>query len=109
MKGIKTGGRMQGVPNHSTTDLKRWVKTLLETNQATFEADLMAIEPKDRLQIMATLLKYSIPTLQSVSIETELAAEYSELKRLLDEAPDEAIELISNKILTLKAQNYDQR
>jgi len=30
MKGKKTGGRVPGVPNRSTTDLKIWVRELLE-------------------------------------------------------------------------------
>jgi hypothetical protein len=109
MKGIKTGGRRANTPNKASTDLKIWVRGLLEKNTELFEQDLAQLESKDRLSVLQGLLKYSIPTLQSVSVETQLAAEYAELKKLLDEAPDEAIELISNKILTLKAQNDDQR
>ena len=98
-------GRKLGSKNIATTDLKIWVRGLLEKNTELFEQDLAQLESKDRLSVLQGLLKYSIPTLQSVSVEMELAAEYAELKKLLDEAPDEAIELISNKILTLKAQN----
>lgn len=69
MKGEKTGGRSSGTPNKATTELKQWVKTLLESNQTQFEADLLAVEPKERLQIMTTLLKYSIPTIQSTQLD----------------------------------------
>lgn len=107
MKGIKTGGRVQGVPNHKTAELKQWVKTLLETNQTQFEADLLEVEAKERLQIMTALLKYSIPTLSSVSVEAQIAAEYNELKKLLETAPEDAIEKISEKIMYLKNQSNE--
>jgi hypothetical protein len=65
-------GRKVGSKNTATTELKLWVKTLLETNQAQFEADLLSVEPKERLQIMTALLKYTIPTIQSTELKTDL-------------------------------------
>jgi hypothetical protein len=97
-------GRVIGSKNVATTNLKIWVKTLLETNTELFEKDLMAIvEPKDRLQVMTQLLKYAIPTLSSVSVEAQIQEEYSQIKELLDAASPEAIEAISKKIIELNS------
>jgi hypothetical protein len=72
-------GRKVGSKNTATTELKLWVKTLLENNQAQFEADFLKIAPIQRLQIMSSLLKYSIPTIQSTELKTDLP-KYTVLK-----------------------------
>lgn len=108
-KGLpKTGGRLQGSLNHNTKEIKQWVTSILESNQAIFENDLAKIEPKDRLQIMVALLKYSIPTLQSVTVEAQIQAEFAELEKLLQKAPTEAIDLIFDKIQKLKEHEQEQ-
>ena len=97
----KTGGRTAGTPNKATQEIKAWVKQLLETNQEQFESDMLAIEPKDRLQVMTSLLRYAIPTLSSVSATDLIETEYAHLKTLLDNASPEAIDLLSAKIMEL--------
>jgi hypothetical protein len=104
----KTGGRIAGTPNKATQEIKAWVKQLLETNQEQFESDMLAVEPKDRLQIMTSLLKYAVPTLSSISVESEIELEYRQLELLLNSAPMEAIEAITERILTLKIKT-DER
>lgn len=98
-------GRPVGAVGKSTTEIKQWVKQLLEANQAQFNADLMQVDSMQRLQVMTSLLKYAIPTLSSVSVEAQIQAEYLQLKELLDSASPEAIELISKKIISLNEQN----
>ena len=105
MKGKNTGGRVPGVPNRSTTDLKIWVRELLEKNTEIFEADLLKLKSNERLNVLQGLLKFSIPTLASTTIEASIQAEYNELKILLDSASPEAIEKISEKIISLNNQN----
>ena len=107
-KGAKSNnptGRKVGSKNTATTELKQWVKTLLEKNTELFEKDLAKLEPKDRLSVLQGLLKYSIPTLASTTIEATIQAEYNELKILLDSASPEVIEKISDRIIYLKNQN----
>lgn len=109
--GLKKGqcnnlsGRKVGSKNVATTDLKLWVKGLLEKNIDLFESDLAQLESKDRLSVLQGLLKYSIPTIQATTIEASIQAEYNELKILLDSASPEAIEKISEKIISLNNQN----
>ena len=107
MKGIKTGGRVQGVPNHKTAELKQWVKTLLETNQTQFENDLAALEAKDRVQIYERLLKYAIAPLQALSPEAAIQFEYIELEKLLERCPEEFINKITEKIIQLKSETNE--
>jgi hypothetical protein len=108
MKGKKTGGRVPGTPNHKTAELKTWVKTLLETNQAQFETDLAALEAKDRVQIYERLLKYAIAPLQALSPEAAIQYEYIELQKLLERCPEEFINKITEKIEQLQKQNENE-
>ncbi len=101
-------GRKLGSRNAATTNLKIWVRGLLEKNVELFENDLAQLDSKDRLSVLQGLLRYSIPTLTSISVEAQIAAEYNEIRTLLDEMPEEGIELLSNRILELKKQNENE-
>ena len=100
-------GRKSGVSNKLTGDLRAKVNQIIENNIGTIQKDIESLEPKDRLLIFEKLLKYSIPTLSSVSVEAQIQAEYNELKKLLETAPEDAIEAITQKILTLKNQTNE--
>ncbi len=106
--GKKFGGRESGTPNKQTAELKQWVKTLLETNQAQFESDLETLEPKDRVQIYERLLKYAIAPLQALSPEATIQFEYIELEKLLDKCPEDVIDRIAEKVERLnKINNHE--
>ena len=62
-------GRKKGVPNKATGDLKAWVSKLLDDNRETILKDLARIEPLERLAILEKLMKYVMPTQQSISVE----------------------------------------
>lgn len=100
--GKKTGGRQPGTPNRLSGQLKTWIQSLVEKNKAAFEKDLKALEPKDRLLVLEKLLGYVVPRLSSVSIEEMVRTEYEQLEKLLNSAPDEAIDEIYEKIKNLK-------
>lgn len=51
------------------------------------------------------LLNYSLPKLQSISADEMLDAEYRRLERLLESAPDEAINLIAERIKRLENES----
>jgi len=69
----KTGGRCIGTPNKVTMDLRSWIKMLIDENMPQLEADLQALEPKERWGIIEKLLNYALPKMQS--IEAKVAAE----------------------------------
>jgi hypothetical protein len=65
-------GRPKGTPNKITTDLRQWVTGFIQSNTGQIENDWKALEPKDRIIMFEKLLKYSLPTLQSVESKIEL-------------------------------------
>ncbi|MDR2475707.1 MAG: hypothetical protein LBD45_07595 [Bacteroidales bacterium] len=72
----KTGnpyGRPKGTPNKVTTDLRQWVKSLIENNQELLEKDLASLEPKERWQIIEKLMQYIIPKKQQEDKESNTA------------------------------------
>jgi hypothetical protein len=104
----KTGGRAKGTPNKVTTDLRTWINELLDNSRERLETDLNALEPKDRLIILEKLMQYVIPKQQSVSIDAQIQAEYACLEKLLETAPDNAIDAITDRIVKLKDMNHEQ-
>lgn len=105
----KTGGRKKGTPNKTTLEMKNWVSTVLEKNKVKFEKDLKNVDPEKRLAIIEKLLQYVIPKQQSISIEAQIQAEYSELEKLLKKAPEDVIDTIIERIENLKKLENDQK
>ena len=69
------------------------------------EKDLDKLEPKDRLIILERLLQYSIPKQQSISVEAQIQAEYDALEKLLNNAPTEAINELTERLMKLNQLN----
>ena len=65
MKGRKTGGRMQGVPNRTTHEIKLSLQKLLDANIDQMEADLLQLPAKERLTILLKIADYIIPKVQA--------------------------------------------
>lgn len=65
------GGRPKGIPNKVTADLREWIFNFIDANREQLQKDWEALEPKDRVILFEKLLKYALPTLQSVQLETE--------------------------------------
>jgi len=95
-------GRPLGSQNKVTTDMKIWVNNLLQNNKELIENDLKSLEPHQRVAIFEKMLNYSIPKLSSVSMENVIKQEYEELKKLLESAPEEAINQIVERINNIK-------
>jgi hypothetical protein len=86
MKRQKTGGRKAGTPNQVTTDLRQWITSFIEDNKAQIEADWQSLAPKDRIQLFEKLLKYALPTLQAMQLNTDFdTLSESDLDRIIDE------------------------
>ena len=77
-RGLKKGytnnpnGRPKGVPNKVTSNFRQAINELIDENWATIKKDLKSLEPKDRLMFMAKIFDYTIPKLQSTTIEATL-------------------------------------
>lgn len=103
-------GRPKGTPNKTTGELKEWIKLLINNNRTQFEADLKEVEPEKRLIIIEKLIQYVVPKQQSISVEDQIQIEYMELGELLENAPDEVVERIVQRIEQLKLiQDNEQK
>lgn len=108
--GLKKGqtnnlqGRPKGKPNRITNDLRDVLQAVLsrEITPAKLSAMLKGLEPQQRLNALTKLLEFSIPKLQSVSIEAQINAEFEALEKLLNNSPETAIDLIYERIKKLK-------
>lgn len=107
MKRRKTGGRVQGTPNRLTSELKEWITGLINENKEQFTSDLHEVDPEKRLAILERLFQYVLPKQQNISIEAQLQAEYRELRVLLENAPEDAIDKITERIINLKNQSNE--
>lgn len=105
----KTGGRAKGTPNKVTGSLKEFIKNLIDNNRSQIIADMQELEPYQRLLFIERLIGYVLPKQAAVDIKSQIDAEYKALERLIDEAPDEFVDKITEKILTIQEQKQNER
>ena len=94
----KTGGRQKGTPNKVTTDLKEWVKNLIDDNRTQIIKDLKNLDPRDRVAIIERLLKYVLPTGMQINQTIEGGVAVDLLQRIELQEPKLA-EWIKGKYL----------
>lgn len=99
--GKKFGGRKKGVPNANTKLLRDKINDLLDGNWERVLEDLEALKPKERLDIYARLLEYSLPKMSRVEIRAEeppreltLEEKQARVKELMENADDETKDLL---------------
>lgn len=68
----RMGGRAKGTPNKATTDLREWIKALVDDNRAQIVKDLKTLEPRERLQFIEKLLRYVVPQESHVTQEATI-------------------------------------
>ena len=100
----RIGGRLKGKPNKLTSELREVLGSVLsrEITPRILNSLLRSLEPAQRLNAMAKLLEFTIPKLQSISVEQQVAAEYAEIERLLKEMPESAVDELFERIKKLK-------
>lgn len=62
--GFKTGGRKAGTPNKITGEIKEVLSEFLQKEINSLPEYFSAIEPKERLEVIAKLLPYILPRQQ---------------------------------------------
>lgn len=72
-------GRPAGTPNKITREVREKIATALESGLETFEEDIKALDPKDRLNILAKFAAFIIPRPQPEQ-EEQLPIVIPELK-----------------------------
>lgn len=68
----RLGGRTKGTPNRTTATVKEWIASLIDKNREQVEADLVSLEPKDRLQMLERLMQYVVPKQQATQTDVTL-------------------------------------
>lgn len=95
-------GRPKGVPNKVTTDLKTWIASILDDGRDKFKKDMDDLDSSERVKVYINLINYVLPKQQAVSVEAQAEAEYKALASLIDTAPDEFVNKIAEKVLSLQ-------
>ena len=103
----KTGGRAKGTPNKVNATLKEFIKNLIDNNREQVIDDLRALQPYQRLLFIERLIGYVLPKQAAVDVKSQVDAEYKALERLIDDAPDEFIDKITEKILTIQEEKQN--
>ena len=85
--------------------MKEWLSQLVDANRKQIEKDLQVLEPAERVKLFALLLNYLVPKQQAVSVEATMQAEYAELSKLLENAPEDVIDRIADRIREIEAFN----
>ncbi|MFN8347411.1 MAG: hypothetical protein U0X91_20570 [Spirosomataceae bacterium] len=78
-------GRPKGIPNKVNKDLKSRIAQIVENGFETVEADLKALEAKDRINTYLKLLEYIIPKQRETKIDIGSLSD-AEVEALLNKA-----------------------
>lgn len=105
----RLGGRAKGTPNKINASLKEFIKNLIDDNRNQIIADMKELEPYQRLLFIERLIGYVLPKQAAVDIQSQIDAEYKALERLIDDAPDEFIDRITDKVLKLQEEKQNER
>ena len=65
----KTGGRVKGSSNKSTTKVREAYTKLLEDNLDQLTNDFKELDAKDRIKLFLDMSKYIIPTLKATELD----------------------------------------
>lgn len=88
----KTGGRVPGTPNKTTTDIKTRIAALINDQFDTIQGDMEELDPKERVTAYLKFLEYVLPKQREQKIDLT-----SRLEGLSDEQLNELIDQILNK------------
>lgn len=95
--GIKTGGRVKGTPNRTTSETKDLLQTIVMKEIDNLGEMLEKLEPLERVNAIAKLLPYILP--KQSEVKTEVARNANEQKldysKLSDQTLNELVEAYS--------------
>lgn len=60
-KGLKTGGRVKGTPNRTTTETKNIIHNIVSNELENLPKMLDELKPRERVEIIVKLLVYVLP------------------------------------------------
>ena len=105
----RLGGRAKGTPNKTTSTVKEWLTQLVDANRKQIEKDLKTMDPVERVKLFGQLLNYIVPKQQAVSVEASIQAEYNEMAKLLQSAPDAVIDKLAERVQEIGRINSERQ
>lgn len=91
-------GRPKGAKNRATHELRQWIGDFLTEKFPELKQGFEQLEPYQQWSIVEKLLQYSVPKMQSVSVEAMVEAETRALADLMVKAPEQAVDLLLKKL-----------
>ena len=90
-KGKKTGGRRAGTPNKASAAVRGAIAKMLDDyfTSETFNNDIAALKPKDRVDAMEKFAAYVSPKLQSTTLDMTIESNKTIEDRLAELSDDE--------------------
>lgn len=67
----RLGGREKGTPNKKTAELREAINKIITDNMDEFNKRLAKCKPNEFCSIIVNLMKYALPSLQSISLKDE--------------------------------------
>lgn len=104
----KTGnpaGRPKGSPNKVTNNMRKWIEAFLNEKFPDIEKGFDKLENYQKWIIVEKLLQYTIPKMQSISMEEAVETEMKALAQMLADAPEAAIDKIIDRLMIKDKQD----
>lgn len=98
-------GRPKGAVNKEKVPLIEKVRAIVDNNFERLQEDINTLEPAERIKAITSLINYVLPKQQAITAEARIEAEYKQLEKLLDIAPDKVINEITERIMKLQNES----
>jgi len=91
-------GRPPGTKNKTTEEIREKISDFLTESWGQVKDDFQLMDPEKRLYFFEKLLKYSIPPLQSITMQTEI-------RKDLETLTDDQLEALASRLLNSKPED----
>lgn len=105
----KTGGRQKGTPNKATTDLKKWVRLILEGGKDEFVRRFSNLDDVGYIRTYTGLLGYVLPKMAATTPEDMLRKEKEMFEELLLSMPDEIVNRVAERVTELNEKDNEDK
>lgn len=98
-------GRPKGKTTRAKAELLSRVRLIVDDNLEQVRKDIKNLEPKERVKAITALMGYVLPKQQATTISQQVEAEYMKIEQLLHNAPEDALDLILDRVNELENLN----
>lgn len=102
-------GRPTGTKNKVTEKMRANLMEILQGLERQVKTDLRGLEPNERVKAYTSLLAYAIPKQAAITAEAKIQTEFAELEKLLQNAPESAVNKIAEKVLEMQQRQKEMQ